>query len=254
MVLSGEPIDEPGPLALETPLPDEGRAAIAGEWWYRAWAERDSAARYARLHGAMIRAEAPQNLRDACRRAGEDETRHADICAAAAARFEVPDPYAERPTPAAPLGPGELSPRDRLLYEMTAFGCVTESLNAALLLETWERASEPGVRAAVHGLLADEVQHAKLGWAWLAWSEQQGDVAWLSGYAAGMLRGAASKNLSDSEALCARWSRPALGYLDQQARVAIFVRCAVEVIAPGLARFGVDPEPMLDWLEARPWV
>jgi len=242
------------PLTLAGPLPDEGRAAIAGEWWYRAWAERDSAARYARLHGAMASLDAPATLRDACRRAGRDETRHAQICAAAAARFEVPDPFADRPIPAVPLGPGDLTARRRLLYEMTAFGCVTESLNAALLLETHDRATEPGIRAAVHGLLADEVQHAKLGWGWLAWSEHQGEVAWLASSAPGMLRAAASTNLSDAAALCARWSAPELGYLAQADRVAIFVRCAVEVIAPGLARFGVDPELMLDWLEAQPWV
>ncbi len=242
------------PLVLEAPLPDEGRRAIAGEWWYRAWAERDSAARYARLHAAMQALDAPQNLIDGCRRAGFDEVRHADICAANARRFEVPDPFADRPTPAAPLGRGDLSARERLLYEFTAFGCVTESLNASLLLETHDRATEPGIRGAVHGLLADEVQHARLGWAWLAWSGQQGDVGWLAQHTPAMLQAAASRNLSDSEALCARWALPALGYLPQADRVAIFVRCVVEVIAPGLARFDVNPEPMLDWLEAQAWV
>ena len=253
MVLSPSAVELP-PLVLDAPLPDEGRAALAGEWWYRAWAERDSAARYARLQQSMQTRGAPANLIDACRRAGQDEARHADICAANATRFEVHDPYAERPTPAEPLGPAALPPAERLTYELVAFACVTESLNASLLLETHDRATEEGIRSAVHGLLADEVQHARLGWAWLAWSRQQGEVGWLARYAPAMLEAAASKNLSDPAALCARWSRPALGYLAQSDRVAIFVRCAVEVIAPGLARFDVDPEPMLDWLESQPWV
>lgn len=252
MVLSGEGTSAEAPF--DGSLPDEGRLAIAGEWWYRAWAERDSAARYERLHGAMEAVGAPENLVGACARAGEDERRHAGICARTAARFDGVDPYAGRPTPALPLGPGALSSEQRLLYEMVAFGCITESLNASLLLETHERATEAGVRAALHGLLSDEVQHARLGWAWLAWSAQSADVAWLADRAPRMLEAAASQNLSDPDALCARWSAPDVGYLPQADRIAIFVRCAVEVVAPGLARFGVDPDPMLSWLERQRWV
>lgn len=242
------------PLAELPELPAEGRAAIAGEWWYRAWAERDSALRYARLHRAMVALDGPANLIESCARAATDESRHAALCARVAARFDPTDPFAEAPTPAAPLGPGSLEPGQRLLYEMTAFGCVTESLNAALLLDTHEHATEPGVRRAVHALLSDEVQHARLGWAWLAVSEQRGTVDWLAAHAPAMLAAAVSSNLRDPDALCARWSDGGLGYLARDQRVAVFVRCAVEVIAPGLARFGVDPEPMLGWLDGQPWV
>lgn len=240
------------PLTVE--VPDAGRRAIAGEWWYRAWAERDGAARYERLHRAMGAAHGPPNLLEGCARAAADERRHAVLCARLAGRFDPVDPFADRPAPAAPLGPGGLDPTARLLYEMVAFVCVTESLNAALLLETHDRATEPGVRAAAHALLSDEVQHARLGWAWLAWSAQQGEVGWLAAHAPAMLGAAASENLTSPDAFCARWSDAALGFLPRDLRVAIFVRCAVEVIAPGLARFGVEPDGMLGWLEEQPWV
>lgn len=239
---------------LTVALPDEGRRAIAEEWWYRAWAERDSARRYDRLLETMRAIDGPTHLIESCARAAEDERRHAVLCARLAARFDAHDPFADRPTPADPLGPGGLPTARRLLYEMVAFGCVTESLNASLLLETHDRATEPGVRAAAHALLSDEVQHARLGWAWLAWAEQRGAVGWLAQHAPAMLRAAASENLTSGDALCARWSAPAVGHLPRDLRVAIFVRCAVEVIAPGLARFGVEPDGMLDWLEQQSWV
>lgn len=245
MVLSG---------ALFADAPPEARAEVAREWWFRAWAERESTRRYARLREALIAHRAPEPIVERCRVAGEDEARHATLCAEVAARFDAHDPFADDPTPGLPLGPAGLSSADRLLYELVAFGCVTESLNAALLMAIYEGATEPVVKAAARALLADEVQHARLGWAWLDWCAGQGqEVAFLGGYVGRILTASTSENLIDGDRFCARWSDVTVGYLPRAQRVELFTGTVRGVIAPGLARYGIDPEPIHAWLAAQAW-
>lgn len=234
-------------------LPPEARQAIADEWWYRAWAERESTARYARLVEAMRAVGAPPALVQACATAGEDEARHAVLCADLARAFSGIDRWADTPIDPAPLGPARLGTSERLLYEMVAFGCVAETLNAALLLETCEAATDETVRSTARALLKDEVQHGKLGWGYLSWAASRGPVHTLSAHVGRMIAAAASENLRSEDAFCAGWSAPELGYLPRARRIDIFVRCVREVIAPGLAHLGISPAAVTDWLDGQGW-
>jgi hypothetical protein len=64
---------------------------------------------------------------------------------------------------------------------MVALFCVTESINATLLLCSWQRATYEATREALHVLLADEVEHSRIGWGYLALQ-----TAWRDAIAAGL--------------------------------------------------------------------
>jgi hypothetical protein len=230
------------------------RAEVGREWWFRAWAERESALRFARLAESLAAQRAPEVLCVACQEAAEDERRHAVLCAEVARRFRDDDPYAQRPAPGAALGPGELGASERLLYEIVAFCCVTESLNASLLLTIFESASDPMVRDASRDLLKDEVQHAKLGWAFLAHhAGLHGSPGFMAPYLGRILAAATSDNLTESDAFCARWSDTQLGYLPRSRRIEVFRECVEQVILAGMAQHGIDTWAAEQWLRDQQW-
>ena len=235
-------------------MTEAGHAEVGREWWFRAWAERDSARRFARLQEAMVAQAVPRSLCDACGKAQADEDRHAVLCAEVARRFRPDDPYADTPALGEALGPGQLEPGERLLYEMVAFCAVTESLNASLLLTVFGAAREPGVREATQALLRDEVTHAQLGWAYLAYhARERGSPAFLGPRLERILEATVSESLVSPEAYCARWSDPALGYLPRSERVRVFLRGLRTVVLPGLAWHGVATEDADRWLSSQPW-
>jgi hypothetical protein len=154
----------------------------------------------------------------------------------------------------APAGPTELSIGSRLLYEIVAFCCVTESMNAALLMTLHQCAFHERVRETAHALLIDEVQHAKFGWAYLAHvRNQQHDVGFLAQHLGDMIGASASENLTDLSRLCQSWSDPARGYLSRGTRIGIFARCLEDVIFPGLEMHGVATHCARHWLDAQTW-
>jgi hypothetical protein len=100
-------------------------------------------------------------------RAASDETRHAEMCA------DLVEHFGGR-LDAAPCGePPEVAPaclvlRERVLYEVVALSCITETLSAALLGAMVERATDVRVRETVQRILRDEIDHGRLGWAHFA--------------------------------------------------------------------------------------
>src|SRR5690606_23738203 len=136
----------------------------------------------------------------------------------------------------------------RVTYELVAFCCLTESINAALLTRSFAETSEPDSKAAVREILADEVQHARLGWAYLA---HESDRAWLAEHFARMLAATVPEELRDpriqpdpSPALRAH------GVFARAELREILIECVDGVITPGLALLGVDAEPIRAWMTA----
>ena len=134
-------------------------------WDFRARAEREAAAHYEDLARRLKAGGAAATMGDRVAAAGADEVRHRVLCAQMAERF------GHLPAPAAPavvrrIAPHGLEDGARLAYEMVALFCVSESIDAALLLRSWEKAQQAETRALLHELLADEVAHSQLGWAY----------------------------------------------------------------------------------------
>lgn len=221
---------------------------VAAMWAFRARSERQAAARFARIAARLEAIGAHASLIDLARRSIADERRHEQRCAALAERFgheALALPEATAPE----VAPHNLERRRRVTYELVAFCCLTESINAALLTRSYAVASEPDSRAAIREILADEVQHARLGWAYLA---REDDRAWLSEHFVRMLEATVPEELRDpriqpdpSPALRAH------GVFSRAELRGILCECVDEVITPGLALLGVDASPISTWMRAQ---
>jgi hypothetical protein len=133
-----------------------------------------------------------------------------------------------------------------------AFCAISESLNATLLAVSLERSEPSWLRDLLRGLLRDEVQHARLGWAIATWQAERRSLAHLTPWIAPTLRDAVSEEL-----LAERDEAPAaaisprdrgLGLWTATERVELIAATLRDVVCPGLEGLGLDGS------EAREWV
>jgi len=235
--------------AVATP---EIRAAAGTLWAFRAHAERDAAARFRRMTEGLDSSGAlPVVIRMASDAAG-DEDRHARLCAQAAARFDHPvrDVSSEE---APAMAPPTLGLRERVLYEVVAQCCITETLSAVYLRQMMGNTVGEPLHGMIQEVLKDEVSHSRLGWAHLASERDLGmDMSFLGPHLSDMLAGTVQEALFGPEPA----EDPSLllrpfGGLSHEERRDGFEGALAEVILPGLETHGVDVGAARDWLEAR---
>jgi hypothetical protein len=224
------------------------RALAAAAWRFRWTVERDAEARFLGLAERLDALEWAAPLAPLARRAAGDERRHAEHCARIAAELGGPVPETAPPPPA-PVAPAGLDEEDALTYELVAACCVAESVSVAVLTALLPGARDPGLRAVLRELAADEVGHARLGWAHLALAAARGRTTFLGPLLPAMLQGSADEDLfgpvapdREDEALLA------LGVLPHAAKRDLFVGALEEVVLPGLASGGVDTSAARAWL------
>ena len=159
------PIDDPSVDALPTAT----RAVVADIWQRRMIAELHSSSTFAYLVEALTAIDGPDLLIALARRAIDDERRHGEICAAMSARYsgtgvDVPAPP---PLQGLPRHVGADARQSRILH-VIAQGCCNETTATAFLERSMQAAEHPLPRAAMRELLADDLDHARLGWMMLA--------------------------------------------------------------------------------------
>jgi hypothetical protein len=225
------------------------RPIAAAAWRFRFTVEREAEVRFASLAERLSRLGAARTLVDLARRSSRDEGRHAALCALEAERCgtataDLPEPVLRR------IAPRRLSPRERLLYEVVAACCITETESMGVLSTLLGCAHGARLRRVLRELAADEVRHARLGWAWLAAEQARGATSFLGPLVPGMLEGSVGPDLfspaspdEDDEALLEH------GVLPHALKRAVFTRTLEDVILPGLSAAAVDVAPARAWLE-----
>jgi hypothetical protein len=230
-------------------LSDAERAQVGAMWAFRACGEHEMAAQYAGLAGRLRAGGGDRDMIDRVVAASADEARHRDLCAAMTARLQHPGPTTStRPLPR--IAPHTLEGGARLAYEMVALFCVTESINATLLLRSWQRSTDEATREALHALLADEVEHSRIGWGYLA-----SQTAWRDTIAAGLplMLSAATHDehfLSEPPPLIESVAPAAHGLLPVVALREVFLEAMHDVVLPGLELCGVSTAAARRWLTA----
>jgi len=233
-------------------LSERERALIAETWSFRGHAERSATLRFQRLARELRECGASPIVIELAEAAIEDERRHALLCDSVAGAYSEAgrEPSCDVRTPS-PLGPSGLEHADRLLFEVVAFCCFTETLNTAMLIETLKHTEEREIRQTLQEILRDEVQHSRLGWAHLADARARGRGAFLGQSLPFMFE------TSDVEAIFVEDSRrddPRLafyGELSRAQRVGIFCAAVRDVVFPGLEAQGVATEVGRAWLQER---
>lgn len=233
-------------------LPAETRLVAGAAWAFRWHVEREAQARFLRLAGRLRRVGAPPAFAERALRAAADEERHAGICAALAASYGAPVPARGRPR-APEIAPRGLSLREGVLYEVVAACCIAETESVGVLTSLLGAARGVPLRRVLRALAADEVAHARLGWAVLAAERARGgDTSFLGPLVPAMLEVNAGPDLfAPGPASLEDDSLLEHGVLPRSAKREVFTRVVEDVVLPGLAAHGVDAGPSRAWLASR---
>jgi hypothetical protein len=233
-------------------LSDEARALIAETWMFRAHAERLATLRFRRLARELRETGASSVVIEMAESAVDDEIRHAELCATLAQVYGGEGAaHACDMKPPRPLGPDGLSQEDRVLFEVMAFCCFTETINTAMLVETVKQTQVPGIRAVAQEILKDEVSHSRLGWAHLAGMRASGKGAFLSETLPYMLQTGEVEAIFREDLRREDERLVAYGELNYARRTGIFRAVVRDVVWPGLESLGVATAPGSAWLVER---
>jgi hypothetical protein len=162
------PADDP---ELEA-LGEADRGALTERWRARATNELATSTTFAEIYRGFVALGAPLELLAGAARAIDDELRHAWICHDVATRYARRDLDAPTIAPTAPPRFQGCNERESRVLHVVLHACLNEGFAVAYLGACLERATAPLAHAAVQELMRDEVEHARLGWAFLAGASQ----------------------------------------------------------------------------------
>ena len=229
---------------------DTPGALIAQVWAVRHGVETGASLRFAALAQGMRAAGAPATLVELATRASTDEIRHAAHCAdiLRSRQADIPPPE----TRLLFFGPRDLGAEQRLTYEVVAQSCISETESMATLVTLLDAASDAHLKIVLQELARDEVQHARLGWAYLAWAKDHLDLSFLSEFLPAMAAAATGDDLfrpgppeADDPALLRA------GVVPKRDRRRIYLETLHSVVIPGFEEFRIDTGPLRRWAEEK---
>jgi hypothetical protein len=144
------------------------REIATAVWSGRAEAELRAGGSFAYIADVLLLANAPDDLVALARRAIVDEQRHSQIC------WQVASAFAGRALPAPRRLPVTIprhhraAPELRRVLHVVGQCCLNETTGSAFLELCRAGATAPLASAALHELLSDEIDHARIGWAFVA--------------------------------------------------------------------------------------
>jgi hypothetical protein len=223
---------------------------LALVWKRRAIGEHAANARFAAYAERLKAQGVPQRFQDEAFSSSEQELRHREVCLDMAHRLRFGEITFEPQdfTPLGPAGP------ENMLADLVALCCVVETINVAQLSMALRDIVEPEMRQATRKILADEVNHSRLGWAYLNWAKAAGQAELVAPHIPQMLREAVTPAIftdpppHPAEALLITMGDPPM-----HRRRALFVQTIIDVILPGLEANGIATEPARKWLANPTW-
>lgn len=149
-------------------LGDADRTELARVWLARAATELRVGSAFEVIRDALSALQADSSLVSLADRAVDDEHRHAEICRYTASCFAGEELDQPEPLPFSypkhERAPEELRPALWVVGQC----CFNETLASGFLETACRAASAPMAHRALSELLSDEIDHARMGWAFLA--------------------------------------------------------------------------------------
>lgn len=230
--------------AIEVDLDPTQRAEVARIWLTQAATEFRVAGSFACVETSLRTLNADAGLIALAARAVDDEHRHAALCEDVAGRLmgRVVGPHARLPR----QRPEHAGAPDGLRRVLWVVGqcCFNETFASAYLSVASEGAETPLIARAVRELLSDEVDHARLGWAFmqtLSAELRRGLEEWLVPLAIQNLREWRHIELPHDERLAAHGIPP------MDAAQHALTDALVGVIIPGFRHIGLDTRALERW-------
>jgi hypothetical protein len=222
------------------------RKRLGSYWEQRAYSEL----RVSRAFEAILRlfeqgAPASRVVVALLRKSIDDEVRHAELCRLLAERYggsRVVPPAVPRSHFELPQFDGAEPPL-RAALTIAALSCINETIASVWLRACFARARAPLARAANRFHLAEEIDHARLGWAHLA-----------SRHVTPAMRSAIALRLPRLlRANVPQWFReivalpavgvPDHGVLSRRTTRRVVLDAVDDVVLPGFAKVGIDVAP-----------
>lgn len=230
-------------------LSDSVRSVLIDLWRARTLSEHRSVSIFATYTLDLLAAGAPAEVLSLACRASLDEVRHAELFAKLTRCYSGVE---ETPSPGISVMP---EAPEHTMTELAAIEalhlCVgAESYSAALLHTLFSNAKDPVVRDVVAIVLADEIHHARMGWAFIAslLRGKHGEAVHavlqpqlyptLKGLSVGLLGTEAEEPtlLTEQELEIARGH----GYLTLKEQRTLFQETVTDIWIPSLAALGFD--------------
>ena len=219
-------------------------------WRARMVNEHQSAAVFARLVPQLMACGAPLDFQTAATRMAADELHHGSLCKSVVATLgqpvEAPRAVETRALPEHP----DADPLERAFRNVLFVGCMAETIAVAFTTEEREQTKHPWVRAVIGQISADEVLHARFGWAFvkevapeLSPEARDRTSRWLR-LAFAFLEREEMLEVPNVTPPNDSLRREALsvGVCDNQQTRALFYETVRDAIVPGLEAAGLDAE------------
>jgi hypothetical protein len=222
---------------------------LAESWSHRGAMERRVVDAFMVVRDALVSLRAHDALVSLAERAIDDERRHAELCRVVASRFagrDVPEP------PRLVLHvPKHEGAGDELRHVLHVLGhcAINETFASAVLEQSLRDAKGALARAALRELLADEIDHARVGFglvATLSPETKQTLSMWLPGLIRASVVMWRTTVRPDTE-------EPALnahGMISPSLIERAIITATREILVPGFAHLGVDSAGVTVWLDA----
>jgi hypothetical protein len=240
----------------DVPSLDAGRRRLlGGAWRWRMEQEHLAVGAFSQLALELAAIGCDSVVLSLVTRAASDEVRHADLCRRLA-EIHLGETLPARLS-GVPRMPdtGDRGAEDTALLHVVEMCCLSETFTSVYFTEMLERATHPLAHAVVQSLLKDEIDHGRVGWAYLA---------------AVRGRGGAERLAEDLPALLAATIKPVIdearaapeaedaeieahGYLVRDRGAALYVRTLRDVVLPGFEALGVQTEPARAFARAQGW-
>lgn len=225
--------------------------AIARTWAERAQAELGASRRFRDLFIRMQQWNVHPHILKRVEQAEEEEDLHAFLCAKMARKFghktgfSTPKGISTEDT----FSWHRLREIDRLLLDVVLMGCITESLNASLLNSIYTNSGQTEAGKLIHRILKDEVQHAQIGWAYLAEQCTHRDCSFVSEYLVEMVERSINDELFLPITDSAEENSYQYGVMPQKERHNQCIMTLREVVCAGFEHAGIDTTSLRIWIE-----
>ena len=232
-----------------------GRRTVGATWRERQRQEHLAVGAFSLLARELAEVGCDAVVLSLITRAACDEVRHAEICRrfalALLGRREVPARF--KGLPKVPMHAGA-TPEARALFHVVEMCCLSETITGVYFAEMLARTTDRVAREAIVSLLEDEIDHGRVGWAYLAERARDRTTGGLAEALPAMLtrtlrgvRGAKTPARDDDAKL------ETCGYLGPRAAAEVYGRAVRDVILPGFETLGVDLGPSRKLLAERAW-
>jgi hypothetical protein len=223
----------------------EGRSVVGVTWRSRARQEHLAVGAFTLLAYELAADGCDPVVLDLVTRAANDEVRHMDVCRRMAVALLGSDAVPERwrGVPNVPRH-ARLDPGTRVLLHVVEMCCLSETLTGVYFTEMLARTTDSTVRTVIESLLEDEIDHGRVGWAYLATRARDGRLHGVAEALPALLERTVGRTLRELRAAHddePSWS--AFGWLGRPSGTEAVRRALQGVILPGFEALGVALAP-----------